>query len=112
MYYRNIVKRTAALALITTALTAIPATALDLAEAKSSGAVGETRSGYLAAVKSSSEINALVADINAKRKAHYREIAAKNNISLEAVEARAGQKAIDKSAPGAYIDIGNGWETK
>lgn len=111
MYYQDRMKRAAAIAIFTAVL-ATPAFALELADAKSSGAVGETRSGYIGAVKSSSEIDALVADINAKRRAHYQEIADKNNISREAVEARAGQKAIEKSESGAYIDIGNGWESK
>ena len=90
----------------------MPAQALDLGEAKSKGLVGETSTGYIAAVKPSGEVNALVKDINTQRKAHYQKIAKKNNISLQAVEARAGQKAIGKTASGQYVDSGSGWRTK
>ena len=89
-----------------------PAFALDLDEAKAQGLVGEVNSGYLAAVKSSAEVQALVDDINRKRKSHYQKIADKNGISLLAVEARAGQKAIEKTARGGFINTGEGWERK
>ena len=59
-------------------LVALPALALDLNGAKASGQVGETHTGYLAAVKPSPEVDALVADINTKRKAQYQRIAEKN----------------------------------
>lgn len=90
----------------------LPAHALELGEAKSAGLVGETSSGYLAAVKPSNDVNALVESINSKRKAHYQKIATKNGISLEAVEVRAGQKAIEKTPAGQYINSGGGWQKK
>jgi uncharacterized protein len=93
-------------------LMSLPAFALDLGSAKSQGLVGETSSGYIAAVKPSGEVNALVADINKQRKAHYQKIAGKNNISLQAVEVRAGQKAIGKTPSGQYINPGSGWQKK
>ena len=99
-------------ALALSLLMALPAFALDLGEAKSKGLVGETSSGYLAAVKPSSDVNALVKDINGKRKTHYGKIAKKNNISLEAVEVRAGQKAISKTPSGQYVNSGGGWQKK
>ena len=95
-----------------TLLLATPAFALDLSEAKSMGQVGETSKGYIAAVKPSSDINALVKDINNRRKAHYQKIANKNNISLEAIEVRAGQKAISKTPAGQFVNSGNGWKKK
>ncbi|MAT91759.1 MAG: hypothetical protein CME59_04100 [Halioglobus sp.] len=94
------------------ALLALPAWALDLDTAKSRGLVGETSSGYLAAVKPSAEVDALVADINAQRKAHYRKIAVDNGISLQAVEARAGLKAIEKTPAGEFVNTGAGWQKK
>ena len=90
----------------------LPAAALELDEAKSQGLVGETSSGYLAAVKPGAEVNTLVADINRQRKEHYQAIAAKNGISLEAVEARAGLKAIEKTPAGEFVDTGTGWQKK
>jgi hypothetical protein len=91
---------------------ALPAFALELDEAKSGGLVGETGMGYLAAIKPSAEVDALVESINSQRKAVYQEIATKNGISLQAVEVRAGQKAMEKTAPGEYIKTDDGWKKK
>jgi len=51
--------------------------AIDLHSAKAQGLVGEANSGYLAAVKKpvSNEIKALIADVNAKRKAKFQNTA-------------------------------------
>ena len=99
-------------ALTLSCLLALPAHALDLGEAKSRGLVGEIATGYVGAVKPSAEVNALVADINKRRKAQYRKIAERNQISLEAVEVRAGQKAIGKTPAGQFVNTGSGWEKK
>ena len=110
---RNPEKAPLAAALLALSLLVVgPALALELGEAKSSGLVGELNSGYLGVVKPSGEVDKLVADINRKRKEQYQKIAKKNGISLQAVEARAGQKAVEKSAPGAYINTGSGWQKK
>ena len=103
------------LALFTTCLLFIaqPVFAIDLQSAKDQGLVGETTSGYLAAVKSPSpEVSALIESINAKRKQKFKEIATRNNTSLEAVEQLAGKKAIEKSAPGSYVKVGGSWQRK
>lgn len=91
---------------------AMPAFALDLDAAKAAGLVGETNTGYIAAVQPSSEVNALVASINSQRKAHYQQIATQNGITLQAVEVRAGQKAIEKTPAGGFINTGSGWQKK
>jgi uncharacterized protein YdbL (DUF1318 family) len=110
---RNPAKSHKAAALLALALlVALPALGLDLSEAKSSGMVGELNTGYLGAVQSSGEADKLVASINKKRKEQYQKIAKKNGISLQAVEARAGQKAVEKTSPGAYINTGSGWQKK
>ena len=94
-------------------LIAQPAYSIDLQTAKEQGLVGETPSGYLAAVKSpSAEITALIESVNSQRKLKYQEIATRNNTSLEAVEQLAGKKAIEKSAPGSYIKAGGSWQQK
>lgn len=93
-------------------LLALPAHALELGQAKADGLVGETGTGYLAAVKPSAEVDALVADINRQRKAQYQKIAEKNGISLQAVEAQAGLKVIEKTPAGEFIDTGSGWQKK
>ena len=94
-------------------LAAQPAFALDLQTAKDQGLVGETPSGYLEAVKSPSpEVTALIDSINSQRKQKYKDIAARNNTSLEAVELLAGKKAIEKSGPGNFVKIGGSWQQK
>ena len=78
--------------------------ALSLDGAKSHGLVGETPSGYLAAIPAdpASEVTELVQSINMKRKEQYSQIASKNGTSLKNVELLAGQKAIAKTSPGNY----------
>ena len=100
---------------IFTILVAVPAWAISLDVAKSQGLVGEMTSGYLGAVSSSApaDVAALVSDINAKRRAKYAEIAAKNGTSLSAVEALAGKKAIEETAPGNFVQASSGaWQRK
>ena len=79
-------------ALLALTLFTMPASALDLGQAKAQGLVKETSSGYLAAVKPSAEVNALVSKINAGRKAEYQKIANKRGTPLSVVEQQAGQK--------------------
>jgi uncharacterized protein YdbL (DUF1318 family) len=87
--------------------------AIDLQTAKSQGLVGETTTGYLEAVNQpTAEVKALINDINAQRKQKFKDIATRNNTSLEAVEQLAGKKAIEKSRPGSYIKIGGSWQQK
>lgn len=105
-------KKSSLAALVLMLAAAFPAFALELDAAKADGLVGETTSGYLAAVKPSPEVDKLVSSINSKRKAHYQKIADKNGISLQAVEVRAGKKAIEKTAAGQFINTGAGWEEK
>jgi len=94
---------------------AIPAAALDLDAAKRQGLVGERIDGYVGSVapNPTAEVSSLVADVNARRKAAYAQIAAKNGSPVEAVAAIAGQKLVDRAAPGDWIDAGNGnWYQK
>lgn len=87
--------------------------ALDLHDAKAQGLVGETISGYLAPVGSvTPEITALVNSVNTQRNAQYQRIASQNGIAVSDVEALAGKKAIEKSAPGHYVNIAGQWQKK
>ncbi len=86
--------------------------ALDLGTAKAQGLVGETVTGYLAPVKATPEVQKLVNEINAKRKAVYEKIAKRNGTSLQAVELLAGKKAIAKTPAGQFINRGKGWQKK
>ena len=93
---------------------ALPAWALDLDTAKHQGLVGERADGYIGAVSPnpSADVRSLVADVNARRKAAYTEIARKNGGAVETVAALAGQKLIDRAAAGDWIDAGSGWSQK
>lgn len=93
---------------MTTAL----ADALD--DAKDAGYVGEQADGYLGVVSASAPAAAaaLVADINAKRRAEYTRIATKNGITLKQVEALAGKKAVERTHAGDWVKIGGGWQQK
>lgn len=90
------------------------AVAVDLQGAKSQGLVGEQLNGYLGVVASSvsSDVKALVADVNKKRKKKYQSIANQNGTSLDTVELLAGKKAIEKTATGNYIQSATGWKKK
>lgn len=88
--------------------------ALELDEAKSAGLVGETMEGYLAAVDSSpsSDVAALVKEVNARRRAEYERIAHENGIELTKVEALAAKKAIEKTRPGGWVRVNGTWRQK
>lgn len=89
--------------------------ALELSDAKAKGLVGETAMGYLAAVSASPspDVKALVEDINGKRKAHYRGIAAENGTPVEAVEKLAAEKAINRASKGEMVRLPDGsWQRR
>ena len=91
----------------------VAAFAVTLDDAKAQGMVGEQSDGYLGVVQDSADARALVAEINAKRKAAYEQLAQANNLELNAVETLAGQKAIDKTAAGNYVRVAGGaWRKK
>lgn len=88
------------------------ALALDLNDAKAKGMVGETMQGYLAAVVSNPEVNALIRDVNSKRKQRYQQLAKKNGISLQQVEKLAAERAYKKTASGHYVQKNGSWVKK
>ncbi len=88
--------------------------ALDLAGAKNSGVVGEQPDGYLGSVASapSAEIQALIKDINSKRKAVYEKISTRNKQSISVVEKLAASKAASKAKVGHYLKQNGKWVKK
>ncbi|PKG97223.1 YdbL family protein [Paraglaciecola sp. MB-3u-78] len=86
--------------------------AIDLDEAKQKGLVGEKDNGYLGVVVAQKDAQDLIDDINAKRKAVYIELAAKNGITLQQVEKLAAQKAYDKTNSGHYLWVAGKWTKK
>lgn len=106
--------RTSILAIATAALL-LPqlAFALSLDQAKSQGLVGETPSGYLGAVKSSGDVNALVSSINSQRRAEYDRIAKQNGQPRTVIESLAAQKAYQMTPDGQYLQGADGsWKKK
>lgn len=92
-----------------------PSWAIDLHQAKAQGLVGEQANGYLGLVDAgaSAEVKAMMNDINAKRRQEYLAIAKRNNTALDVVEALAGKKAIERTAPGQYVKLPSGkWVKK
>jgi uncharacterized protein YdbL (DUF1318 family) len=88
-----------------------PAAASPLDDAKAAGQVGEQPDGYLGVVPGApASAEALVREINTKRRAHYQEIAAKNGTEPAAVAALAGQKLVARTPPGQYYkDAAGNW---
>ena len=90
---------------------ALPAYALDLHEARAKGLLGEQANGYVGIVASPTpELERLAADVNAKRKAHYQEIARRNGTQVEAVAALAGKKLVEGAPSGQLVKTNGGWK--
>lgn len=73
-----------------------PAFALDLHSARDSGVVVEKPTGYIEVAKPSAEADALVAEVNAKRKAEYERIAKEKKVAVDVV-AKEAAKEISKN---------------
>ncbi len=89
--------------------------AIDIGSAKKQGLVGEANSGYLAAVVSpaSADVKALIASVNAKRKAEFERAANKTNTTVQQVSNRFYELAIQRTAAGNYYQDGSGrWKKK
>ena len=94
---------------------ATPAFAGALDNAKSAGHVGERPDGYLGLVEPGAPASArqLVDDINAKRRAHYANIAKKAGSNVRDVGILAGKKLIANASPGTFfMDPGGHWRRK
>jgi len=90
-----------------------PAFAMSVEEAKTKGLVGEKANGYLGVVNpSSQEVQSLTNEVNKKRRQAYEDIAARNRTQLDAVEALAGEKAIQNTKPGHFVEGPGGWTRK
>ena len=93
---------------------ALPSAALDLDSAKAQGVIGEQTDGYVAAVSADApaDVKSLVADVNAKRRAAYQEIAQKNGTKAEDVAMLAAQKLLTRAPSGAWIREKGQWYQK
>jgi hypothetical protein len=93
---------------------ALPSAALDLDAARQQGLVGEQSDGYVGAVSASpsADVKALVAEVNAKRRAAYADIAKKNGTAPDAVAALSAQKLIERAPAGQWIYDKGLWTQK
>ena len=89
-------------------LLSVSSQAMTLDEARSRGLVGETLSGYVAAVVQDSEAQALVKKINAARLESYEQLAKNNHLKVDDVARLAGQKLVERAQPGEYVRGING----
>ena len=108
-----VMKRLVIAAFLTLALQS--AWAIDIDSAKNQGLVGEANTGYLAAVRqpASAEVRALIADVNAKRRAQFERTAASTGATLEQVRVRFYQLAVQKTRRGHYYqDASGNWQRK
>lgn len=112
--YRRITPILASLSLmLLMMLSAGELTAGPLDDAKAQGLVGEQWDGYVGAVSSDGDVQGLINDINAKRKAKYEEIAKKRGAPTEAVAQIAGKKLVGRASSGQYIRNNDGqWKQK
>jgi uncharacterized protein YdbL (DUF1318 family) len=83
-----------------------------LSDAKAQGLVGERPDGYLGAVTHSGGADEIVKLINEARLTQYQRLAKDNNLSVADVQAMAGQKAIEKTQAGQYIQVNQKWAKK
>jgi uncharacterized protein YdbL (DUF1318 family) len=88
--------------------------AIDIHTAKEQGLVGEANTGYLAAIGTpSAEVKALVAEVNAKRKAEFERTAKKTGATLEQVRFRFYELAVQRTEAGHYYqDASGSWKRK
>ncbi len=92
-------------------LSALPASAADLAQVKAAGLVGEQLNGLLGLVTADApaDVQALVQSINTQRLAEYQRIAAKNGVPAEEVARLTAQKVINQAPTGQYVQTASGW---
>ena len=93
---------------------ALPSAALDLDAARAQGLVGEQSDGFVGAVSASpsADVQALVSQVNAKRRAAYADIAKKNGTAPDAVAALSAQKLIERAPAGQWVYVNGKWTQK
>lgn len=104
---------TMALGIFLSVAMASPAFALDLSQARKAGSVGETPLGYIAAIKSSAEVDALVAEVNALRKQEYARISKENGQGVDVVAKVAAEQIINNLDAGSFYQAADGtWKKR
>ena len=87
--------------------------ALDLHAARDAGLVGETLDGYVAALKETPDVQALVDEVNEKRRQEYARISAANGQPVAIVARLAAEQIINRLDTGAYYQDADGeWQVR
>ncbi|WP_076792584.1 YdbL family protein [Chlorobium sp. KB01] len=109
---QRIASKTAILLMLVLSI-ALPAYALDLETARSSGLAGEVDNGLLAVPPgASADAQELITTINNSRRAEYAKVAAQNNLSLDVVGAMMYQKIYSRLPAGTWIQVQGNWVKK
>jgi len=89
------------------------ASAMELSKARAQGLVGERLDGYVATVTPSPEVNALVSEINQRRRAEYEKISKANGQPVAIVGKVAAENIINGLPSGTlYQSPAGGWTKK
>ncbi|GAB6053881.1 hypothetical protein JCM17960_27010 [Magnetospira thiophila] len=101
-------------ALVVILMTALPAQAGALGDAKAAGLLGERPDGYVGLVGAAPQsIVDLMKSVNSQRRAHYQGVAQETGTSLQNVEILMGKRQIDQLNSGLfYMDGGGRWVKK
>lgn len=83
-----------------------------LSPAKEQGYIGEQVNGYLGLIDKTAHNQQIVSLINNARRDEYARIARDNNIAVADIEARAGQRAIERTPAGQFILLDGQWIKK
>jgi uncharacterized protein YdbL (DUF1318 family) len=87
--------------------------AMDLAQARTQGIVGETSDGYVAAVTASPDAGVVVSEVNARRRAEYEKISKENGQPVSVVGKVAAERIINGLPSGSYCKAPDGsWKRK
>ena len=89
--------------------------AADLKSAKAEGWIGEQSDGYLGLVKAGApaDVQALLAEVNGQRQAHFGQIASKTGVSPAEAATVFAKEAAERTESGNYIQhAGGGWVRK
>ncbi len=105
---QRLLKKLLILALVLFAAPIVWAESLD--SRKESGQVGEQLDGYIGIVTPtpSAELEAMVAELNKKRRERYTDIAKTREVDVSQVASLAGKKLVERTPSGQYVKDGSG----
>jgi|SRR5688572_12779377 len=107
--------RIVVLLLLFCGLSAGPALAISLNEAKAQGLVGERVDGFVGVVVADppADVRQLVEQVNRQRREKYNEVAQQRGVPLDAVAKITGEKQMERTPAGQYVAGADGqWRRK